>query len=77
MIIESLPITNTFVSVPADLGQFNCASFIAGIIAGALDSARFNAQVTAHLVNGENGNDRTVFLVKFSPEVISRERKLG
>jgi hypothetical protein len=41
MIHESAPITNTFVSVPADLGQLNCACFVGGIIAGVLDSARF------------------------------------
>lgn len=41
MIHENSPVTNTFVSVPADMGHLNCAAFIAGIIAGALDSARF------------------------------------
>eukprot|EP01033_Poteriospumella_lacustris_P019588 gene19588-14206_t len=73
MIHENSPVTNTFVSVPADMGHLNCAAFIAGIIAGALDSARFNAKVTAHLVESETGIDRTIFLVKFAPEVISRE----
>jgi hypothetical protein len=41
MIGEAMPVTNTFVSVPADMGDFNCASFIAGIIAGVLDSSKF------------------------------------
>lgn len=41
MIHEYQPITNTFVSVPADMGQLNCAAFLAGIIGGILDSARF------------------------------------
>ena len=41
MIHESAPVTNTYVSVPADMGQLNCAAFLAGIIAGVLDSARF------------------------------------
>ena len=41
MIHEHSPITNSFVSVPADMGQLNCAAFIAGIIAGILDSAKF------------------------------------
>ena len=41
MIHEFAPITNSFVSVPADMGHFNCASFLAGIIAGVLDSAKF------------------------------------
>ena len=116
MIHEFAPITNSFVSVPADMGHFNCASFLAGIIAGVLDSAKFvsiyslllmwhvqlacriqkahsiylpachmssflcvqNAKVTAHNVsNGDGSVDRTVFLIKFSAEVMSRERKLG
>ena len=41
MIHELAPVTNTFVSVPADMNQLNCAAFLAGIIAGILDSARF------------------------------------
>lgn len=41
MIHENSPVTNSFVSVPADMGHLNCAAFIAGIIAGMLDSARF------------------------------------
>jgi hypothetical protein len=41
MIHENSPVTNSFVSVPADMGHLNCAAFIAGIIAGMLDNARF------------------------------------
>jgi hypothetical protein len=41
MIHEYTPITNAFVSVPTDMGNLNCASFLAGIIAGILDSSRF------------------------------------
>lgn len=41
MIHENSPVTNTFVSVPSDMGHLNCAAFAAGIIAGMLDSARF------------------------------------
>ena len=85
MIHEHFPITNSFVSLPAEYsGQLNCASFIAGIIEGVLDSSRFPARVTAHHVNVNNGdNDNngptsyTVFLIKFSSEVMSREKKLG
>ncbi len=74
MIHETTPVTNTFVSVPEDMGSFNCASFIAGIIAGVLDSALFPATVTAHLVSKEDGSPATtVYLIKFNPEVIDRE----
>ena len=74
MIHENAPITNAFASVPSDMGQLNCASFIAGIIAGILDSAKFHARVTAHCLG--DGTERTVFLVKFSQEVIDREKLL-
>jgi hypothetical protein len=32
--------------VPGDMGHFNCASFLAGIIAGVLDSAKFVSHYT-------------------------------
>lgn len=76
MIHESSPVTNAYISVPADMGHLNCASYIAGIIAGVLDSSRFSAAVSAHTLEVE-GTDRTVFLIKFNQEVMSRERKLG
>lgn len=73
MIHENFPITNYYV----DSDKINCASFIAGIIAGILDSSRFNATVTAHLVDGSEGNpERTIFLVKFSSDVVSRDKKM-
>mmetsp|Transcript_747 Transcript_747/g.772 ORF Transcript_747/g.772 Transcript_747/m.772 type:complete len:200 (-) Transcript_747:887-1486(-) len=51
MIHESSPVTNTYVSVPIDMGQLNCASYISGIITGVLDSSKFEARVTAHSVS--------------------------
>ncbi|KAG5177953.1 transport protein particle component [Tribonema minus] len=87
MIHELQPITNVFVSVPPDLGQLNCAAYIAGIIAGALDGACFPATVTAHTIElaGQEANItaaggprcKTVFLVKFSEEVMRREAQLA
>ena len=76
MIYENTPITNAFVSVPDDMGYFTCAAFIAGILSGVMDSASFNAKVTAHTVSEEGVADRTVFLVKFTREVMEREARL-
>lgn len=76
MIYENSPVTNSFVSVPDDMGSFNCATFIAGIIGGVLVSSNFPAKVTAHTVSEDTAN-RTVFLVKFKPEVTEREARLG
>ncbi len=98
MIREKKPLTNTFISVPSDMGGLNCASYVAGIIAGILDSANFKATVTAHLDDQDGdeeegiGNNyeadkeidgriaklgKTVFLIKFSREVMHRERTMG
>ena len=35
---------NQFISVPKDMGQLNCAAFIAGILKGALHGAGFPAR---------------------------------
>jgi trafficking protein particle complex subunit 5 len=76
MIYEQSPITNTFVSVPDDMGSFNCAAFIAGILSGIMDSVNFDAKVTAHTID-EGQTQTTVFLVKFSKEVMAREARMG
>jgi hypothetical protein len=41
MIHEREPITNAYVSAPADMSQLNCAAYIAGIISGVLNGASF------------------------------------
>ena len=41
MIRDEEAVTNYFISVPKDASRFNPASFIAGIVRGALDSAGF------------------------------------
>jgi len=40
MIHEMEPVTNTFVTVPRDMGSVNVAAYIAGIIRGVLEGAR-------------------------------------
>ena len=35
---------NQFISVPKDMGQLNCAAFIAGVLKGALHGAGFPAR---------------------------------
>ena len=82
MIIDNEPLVNRYVSVPREMSQLNCAAFVAGIIEGVCDGAAFPARVTAHTVGkpedpGEMWPGRTVFLVKFAPEVLEREGYLG
>ena len=58
---------------------------MAGIIEGVCDGAGFPTEgVTAHSVGDEEGKDgkglwpgKTVFLIKFKPEVLEREEILG
>jgi hypothetical protein len=76
MIHEQTPMTNTFISTPPTLGSLNVAAYISGIIAGCLNGASFPARVTAHTVKSESGDaskDKTVFLLKFAPEVMERD----
>jgi len=35
---------NKFISVPKDMGQLNCAAYVAGIVKGALEGAGFPAR---------------------------------
>jgi hypothetical protein len=79
MIIEELPVTNTFVSDGSCPGNLNVASYIAGILAGILESAAFPATVTAVASGGseEGGKESTVFLINFSDEVMKREARLA
>ena len=49
----------------------NCAAFVAGILRGVLEASCFPAQVTAH----ENEEGATVYLIKFDPEVLQREKR--
>lgn len=81
MISDNEPLVNQYISVPRDMNQLNCAAFVAGIIEGVCDAAGFPARVTAHSMGkGEEGElwpDKTVFLIKFQPEVVEREAFLG
>ncbi|KAK2629238.1 hypothetical protein QTJ16_000058 [Diplocarpon rosae] len=77
MISDNEPVVNQYISVPKEMNQLNCAAFVAGIVEGVCDGAGFPARVTAHSVGkGEEGElwpGKTVFLVKFQPEVVERE----
>lgn len=78
MIIDNEPLVNSFISVPRDMSQLNCAAFVAGIVEGVCDGAGFPARVTAHTVaEGELWPGKTVFLVKFEGSVLERETYLG
>lgn len=59
-----------FISLPRDKAGLNCASFVAGLLEAVLESMHFAAKVTATRHKG------TTFIIKFNPDVISRDRAL-
>ncbi|KAF3515259.1 hypothetical protein F2Q69_00001058 [Brassica cretica] len=70
MISEKELLVNRFISIPKDMGTFNCGAFVAGIVKGVLDNAGFPAVVTAHFVPIEGQQrPRTTILIKFADEV--------
>ncbi len=71
----ALPLS--FISVPRDLGSLNCGSFCAGVVRGVLESAGFPATVSAYAAPVEGQGLRTNVLMKFAPEVLAREGRLG
>lgn len=73
MIIDNVPLISKFISIPKEYGNLNCSAYVAGIIEGALDSAGFHADVTAHMVPVTGHPLRTVFLIKFNHELLMRE----
>ncbi|THW14120.1 trafficking protein particle complex subunit 5 [Aureobasidium pullulans] len=78
MIIDNDPLVNTYISIPKEMSQLNCAAFVGGIIEGICDAAGFSTNgVTAHWAeNDELWPSKTIFLVKFKPEVVEREEAL-
>lgn len=56
-ILDRSPLTNRFANMGknSQMGNTNCAAFIAGMIEGILCSAKLYAKVTAHLYGDEEG----------------------
>lgn len=78
MISDRELLVNRFISVPRDMGQLNCGTFVSGVVRGILEGAGFPAQVSAHYVAVEGQTQpRTTILMKFSEEVMAREARLG
>ncbi|KAK1445269.1 transporter particle component [Colletotrichum cuscutae] len=81
MIIDNEPLVNAYISVPREMSQLNCAAYVAGIVEGICDGAGFPARVSAHNIAAKDEHEmwpgKTVFLVKFRPEVLEREGYLG
>jgi hypothetical protein len=89
MITDNDPLVSQYVSVPKEIRDFNPGALVAGIMEGVCDGAGFattggrGVGVSAHWAQGEGeGSEgmwpsKTVFLIRFSPEVLEREEILG
>ena len=79
MIIDNEPLVNTYISIPKEISQLNCAAFVAGIIEGICDAAGFSTEnVTVHWA-GEGDElwpGKTIFLMRFKESVMEREEAI-
>ena len=84
MIIDNEPVVNTYISIPREMSQLNCAAYVAGIIEGLCDAAGFQMEgVTAHWANegGQAGSEelwpgKTIFLLRFGEGAVEREEAI-
>lgn len=79
MIIDNEPVVNTYISIPKEMSQLNCAAFVAGIIEGMCDVAGFGTDgVSAHWAGegDEMWPGKTIFLLRFKETIIEREEAL-
>jgi hypothetical protein len=63
---DSLPATNTFISVPREYSRFNPACFIAGLVRGMLEAAGFACVVQAGSAPADGPVDKTVYVIRFT-----------
>ncbi|KAF1989910.1 TRAPP I complex [Aulographum hederae CBS 113979] len=87
MVTDNAPLVNEYISVPREISSFNAAAFVSGIVEGVCDGAGFRTEgVSAHWVGegdaAEGGKaemwpGKTIFLIKFAPEVLEREEVMG
>ena len=78
MIIDNEPLVNSYISIPKEMSQLNCAAFVAGIIEGLCDAAGFSTDgVTAHWAEGDElWPGKTIFLLRFKESVVEREEAI-
>ena len=79
MIIDNEPLVNSYISIPKEMSQLNCAAFIAGIIEGMCDAVGFSTDgVTAHWAgeDDEMWPGKTIFLLRFKESVVEREEAI-
>lgn len=79
MIVDNEPVVNTYISIPKEMSQLNCAAFVAGIMEGICDVAGFGTEgVSAHWAGegDEMWPGKTIFLLRFKESVVEREEAI-
>ncbi|KAK3059007.1 Trafficking protein particle complex subunit 31 [Extremus antarcticus] len=79
MIIDNEPLVNTYISIPKEMSQLNCAAFVGGIIEGMCDAAGFSTDAVSVHSAGEGDEmwpGKTIFLVRFKESVVEREEAI-
>lgn len=77
MINDKNLVLTKFITVPKDIGHVSCAAYVAGVVEGILCSANFPAEITAHTVDEGLGSTSSTILIRFLPDVITREKRLA
>ena len=79
MIVDNEPLVNTYISIPKEMSQLNCAAFVAGIIEGVCDAAGFSMEgVSAHWAGegDEMWPGKTIYLLRFGEKVVERDEAI-
>ncbi len=77
MISDSDLLITKYVSVPKDMGSFNPAAFVAGIVKGVLNGAGFPSRVTGDYVAvKDQAKPKITILIKLDSVVMQREAQL-
>ncbi|KAJ2845167.1 protein particle complex subunit [Coemansia brasiliensis] len=76
MITDNEPSIIKYISVPKEMASFSPGAFLAGIVEAIAESCQCPARVTSHLVPADGLPLKTVILLKFSQQVMEREKRL-
>ncbi|CAG8455705.1 4884_t:CDS:2 [Funneliformis caledonium] len=76
MISDNDPLISKYISVPKELSELNCNSFLAGIVEAILDGSQFPSRVTAHSLPIDGFPLRTTIFIQLDKEILQREDQL-
>ncbi|KAK8822104.1 hypothetical protein WA538_000197 [Blastocystis sp. DL] len=61
---DNHPLCSKYISVPKELGEFSCCSFVGGIIRGVMVAAGYPCTVTAYDMKEEGSDGYSVYLIR-------------